>query len=581
MKKIYGFAFAAAIMSLASCSNDSEPVVNPTPGEETPAGFVSFHISSANSTRAGQDDGFDDGETYERTANDATFLFFDGTGVQTQAPQTIALTFKPNASNDAPAVSDISDPVVAVSGRDDKKPTEAVVILNCPSTIDFNGKSKTEVLSLVTNATVDTKDAFVMSNAAYFNGSTKVIATPLVDAAGNSAVYATRDKAAESPVNIYVERLAAKVQISFATTNGITTTNFEPSTTDIDINGKGKVTILPVITGMTLANQAQSMYLVKNVGEWSALDINDAANFRVNWAITPENTPLKNFSYNVLTDGVTDWKAYASAPVYIRENTLANGVTYENGTTDDKISRKTSVLLTAKLVIKNGTEVEELTDGLVRWAGIYYTPTQFKVQACNFLRDYYIVDEEATAEDKTGAIHYKNFADPSMLTYMSMEDHETYLDQNLKQWQTILKVDASKLPTEVYTYDKDSEKYVAFTGNLAETLNSVLAEKDNRFWYWTQGYAYYFVEIAAGNKAIVEGTGDDQTTDSTYEYGVVRNNSYSISLRSLSGLGVPVYNPDEDIIPQTPDEKLWFVGARINILKWRMVSQAADFNGNY
>ncbi|MDE6793464.1 MAG: Mfa1 family fimbria major subunit [Muribaculaceae bacterium] len=577
MKKIYGFAFAAAIMSLASCSNDSEPVVNPTPGEETPAGFVSFHISSANSTRAGQDDGFDDGTSDERTAKDATFLFFDEDGAQTQAPQTIALTFNPNQSNDAPAVSDISDPVVAVSGRDDKKPTATVVILNCPSTIDFNGKSQSEVLSLVTNASIDTKDAFIMSNAAYFNGSTKVIATPLVDAAGNSAVYATREDAAKSPVNIYVERLAAKVQISFSTSNGVTTTNFEPSTTDIDVNGKGKLTILPVITGMTLANQAQSMYLVKNVGDWSALEINDPTNFRVNWAITPENTPLKNFSYNVLTDGVKDWKAYASDPIYIRENTLANGVTYENGTTDDKISRKTSVLLTAKLMVKNGSDVEEL-DGLVRWAGIYYTPDQFKIQACNFLRDYFVKDEENSTDTET---KYKNFADAAMLEYMTMEDHESYLDQELKQYQTILKVNAAKLPTEVYTFDKENNKYVEFEGNLAETLNSVLASKDNRFWYWTNGYAYYFVEIAAGNKAIVEGEGDDQTTNSTYEYGVVRNNSYSISLRSLSGLGVPVYNPGEDIIPQTPDEKLWFVGARINILKWRMVSQTADFNGNY
>lgn len=565
MKKIYGFAFAAAVMALASCSNDNEPVVNPTPGEETPAGFVSFHIATSNNTRAGQQEGFDDGDAAERTAKDATFLFFNGAGEQTQAPQTISLTFNPTNSNDAPAISDISNPVVAVSGRDNQKPTEAIVILNCPSTINFNGLDKDAVLKLITNANVDTENAFIMSNAAHYSGTETVIATPLVDANGNSAVYGTRDEAANSPVNIYVERLAAKVQISFATTNGNNTTEFQPSTTDIDVNGQGKLTILPVITGMTLANQAQSMYLLKNVGDWSALAINDAANFRVNWATTPEDTQLKNFSYNALTDGVTDWKSYASDPIYVRENTLANGL---NG--DENISRKTSVLLTAKLMVqKDGAELEEL-NGLVRWAGIYYTPEQFKVQACNFLRDFYVVDQENSTTDTK----YKNFAEVGMLEYMTQDDHESYLDQDLKQYQTILKVVASKLPETIYT--KEGDSYVEVE-NAEATLNAALASKDNRFWYWTNGYSYYFVEIAAGNAAIGEG----ESKDTTYEYGVVRNNSYSISLRSLNGLGVPVYNPNEDIIPQTPDEKLWFVGAQINILKWRMVSQAADFNGDY
>ena len=575
MKKIYGFAFAAAVMALASCSNDNEPVVNPTPGEETPAGFVSFHISTPNSTRAGQDDGFDDGDPSERTAKDATFLFFDEDGKQTQAPQTISLTFNPTNSNEAPAISDISNPVVAVSGRDDAKPTKVVVILNCPSTINFNNLSESQVLSLVTSADVAASGAFVMSNAAYYTKDSEgksqtVISTPLVDAAGNSAVYSTREAAAATPVNIYVERLAAKVQISVATSNGTSTSEFQPSTTDIDVNGQGKLTILPVITGMTLANQAQSMYLLKNVGEWSALAINDAANFRVNWAITPNDTQLKNFSYNALTDGGTNWKEFATDPSYIRENTLANGVTYENGTTDENISRKTSVLLTAKLMIQNGENLEEL-DGLVRWAGIYYTPEQFKVQACNFLRDFYVVDQENSTADKPV---YKNFAEAGMLEYMTQKDHESYLDQDLKQYQTILKVVADKLPETIYTLAGEGENLVATqVENVEETLNAALAAKDNRFWYWTNGYSYYFVEIAAGNAAVGE--------DTTYEYGVVRNNSYSISLRSLAGLGVPVYNPNEDIIPQTPDEKLWYVGAQINILKWRMVSQAADFNGDY
>lgn len=60
--------------------------------------------------------------------------------------------------------------------------------------------------------------------------------------------------------------------------------------------------------------------------------------------------------------------------------------------------------------------------------------------------------------------------------------------------------------------------------------------------------------------------------------GIVRNHVYDLSLNSQKGLGVPVFDPDREIIPDTPqDEDGYYIAARINILKWKVVSQDVNF----
>ena len=80
---------------------------------------------------------------------------------------------------------------------------------------------------------------------------------------------------------------------------------------------------------------------------------------------------------------------------------------------------------------------------------------------------------------------------------------------------------------------------------------------------WTDGKCYYYVNV--------EHFGSD-----AYSVGIVRNHWYNLTINSIKGLGTPVFNPDEEIDPDKPEEENYFVAAEVKILKWKMVSQSVD-----
>ena len=79
---------------------------------------------------------------------------------------------------------------------------------------------------------------------------------------------------------------------------------------------------------------------------------------------------------------------------------------------------------------------------------------------------------------------------------------------------------------------------------------------------WTNGFTYYYFDIK-------------HLGTSVGEYGVVRNHVYKSVVDGLTGLGTPVYNPDEVIYPEKPGDEDTFLAAQIKILSWRIV------NGQY
>jgi hypothetical protein len=68
----------------------------------------------------------------------------------------------------------------------------------------------------------------------------------------------------------------------------------------------------------------------------------------------------------------------------------------------------------------------------------------------------------------------------------------------------------------------------------------------------------------------------NQPTLNEADYGVVRNHYYNLTINKIENLGTSVYNPAEDIIKPTVDNTLYFIGATINILSWKIVNQGVD-----
>ena len=60
-------------------------------------------------------------------------------------------------------------------------------------------------------------------------------------------------------------------------------------------------------------------------------------------------------------------------------------------------------------------------------------------------------------------------------------------------------------------------------------------------------------------------------------YGIVRNHLYKVNINSITGLGTPIANTDQVIVPVTPPEdKNTYLAADIVILKYKVVEQNVD-----
>ena len=59
---------------------------------------------------------------------------------------------------------------------------------------------------------------------------------------------------------------------------------------------------------------------------------------------------------------------------------------------------------------------------------------------------------------------------------------------------------------------------------------------------------------------------------------MVRNHVYALDVTSIKNLGMGVFDPEEEIVPDDPfnEDKLYQVGANIKILSWKVVNQNVE-----
>ncbi|MCD8291673.1 MAG: fimbria major subunit [Prevotella sp.] len=87
---------------------------------------------------------------------------------------------------------------------------------------------------------------------------------------------------------------------------------------------------------------------------------------------------------------------------------------------------------------------------------------------------------------------------------------------------------------------------------------------------YTNGLMYYNIPIKHVNQP--------ESDDDTFlegEYGVVRNYHYTITINSLSGLGTPITDEDEVIVPTDTDYNLTF---NISSLPWKLHDEYVDYS---
>ena len=94
-----------------------------------------------------------------------------------------------------------------------------------------------------------------------------------------------------------------------------------------------------------------------------------------------------------------------------------------------------------------------------------------------------------------------------------------------------------------------------------DAINAILLDLPHAK-IWNDGKTYYFANIM----------------QSATVPGVVRNHIYDINLKKVYGIGTPVYEPDEEIVPEQPTDEDTYVAAEIKILQWRLMTQDVEFN---
>lgn len=451
----------------------------------------------------------------------------------------------------------ITKTVLVINGIQSAAPAAIVAVVN-PETVDAatlkNGGTMrlSELRYSAVGSQFYKKDAtgkvsdFVMSNSVYVNAGEDVCASLV---AGH--VTTSPETAETKPVNLYVERVVAKV------TADVDKTAFKVGDgTDWDatkygtikpVGKSGDYNVYAVIDGWGLADENGKAEVEKQVNKtwadgtlgftpWTTADYHRCF-WETSVAIDPVaggNQPV-NPTFNQL-------KANKMKDVlYTLPNTPGSKVT------DLKNNDLTKFAVAATLKYKDASGNWHNAE-ICRYNGVSILGIDnLKKQVALTFSQYY------TSTDGT---HY---------TQLSKYDIDfKNSDGTMQQYRVTPTLAADPIGTTKKYYTKTTSGTTpSFTEvDKTKVLAAIEADKAE---IRMDGKAYYYVPIKH-----LGGTGE------LAEYGIVRNHFYKITLTGITGFGTPVYDPDKVVSPAVPTYENTFLAARVQVLQWRVVNQNAS-----
>lgn len=516
MNKFNLFPLALAAFAFSACT--SEDAVENNPNVEGVKSYVAVNINNVGvgGTRA---DGatYENGTEAESKINTIRFYFFTSDGAPYKlAEGTNWLELRPNQMTPSTGnVENITNSMLVISGKDQSYPQSMMAVVN-PETIE-DGKltdfmTKSQVEGVVTtqnfNGQSATASDFVMTSSVYANGKDKVWTS---DISGHVAL--SEDDAKADPVDIYVERVAAKIT---STASGATESKFKVGETATG------TPVYAMIKGWGIAKENTKANLIKVIEPtWTETAIgfnwNDANFYRSYWETTPDN------------DGTyKSWNAYT--------NTHIGDVYYTAPNTSYAETNRPVYVAAAQLVDVNGNPLE-----ISKYKGVQYlSENDVKKVILNENKNFFKVVSTTDA-----GTTYESL-DPADLVFV--------VDAN-KPYEV-----KAQVKDGVVVYQKTGETYVVATdaANAAYGANNAVIYKEGMTYYWTS-----VKHLGAAGK--------------TGEFGMVRNHFYKVDVTKITGFGTAVYDKDNEFVPVTPeDEPMTYLAARINVLSWRVVGQTVE-----
>jgi hypothetical protein len=626
-------------MGFTACSSDDVLDVDAQQIQQnTESSYISVKITGSNfsSTRATDDD-FEDGtgnetENGQTTVDQVQFFFFDKDGTFISKGDVFQAPDFGDGTNSN--VEKFGEAVVEINDyNSENKPVYMVTLLNAPDLEGFSeeGTAKKTIQDLYAKV-YEGNEAYKNSSNHFIMATTSYVETDATKSHDNTIYYATKltDDCFQNSsiydsskaVDVYVERLAAKVTLDLrslnrfknAKNNNMYLGKFKVKGMDGDSEGYTK--LYAKIEGWGLNATAQNSFVVKHLnttwGDGSfGFDWNDASRYRSYWGE----------SYNYGRDGQGTVSGTVPFPEYYGDQTVdkytlkywsanelkntafdatGNEYCFENTNTGAIISSNhvpataTCILIKAQLTDEN----ENVLSDIVKFHGGYYT------------RDAAM--EVIVNRALAGKGDFHKAGDSA--AKLSVNDVEWTNDAYLNGHLTL------KL--------KDGEVWEDGTGtdDVSDHIDSLFAgyTSNEEGGYPCISYKagmYYYAPINHLNYTNTKGTADTDTNATYAEgyYGVVRNHVYQVIVNGFKQLDDPdkvpdpskpnngdgdeddptkdptnpggngdddddddepnidpghgIEDPDEPIVPNPDEDSNWYLSTQINILSWRIVNQ--------
>lgn len=583
---------SALMLTVASCSSEDVAGGDAQNGK----GATSYlavnieNVGSAPASRSYEQGGgtYDDGVGAESTINKVRFYFFNGDGtpyllVNKDATNEQSVNYLDQIvetdGGDHNNTAEIKTKAVLVlKGETKAIPASVIAVIN-PDVLESTTLHNNGIMTLSelrTSATGtkfhDETNGFVMSNSVYESAGQDVCSTPVAN-----KVFATSEAALKQPVDIYVERVNAKVNAridaDYVRTNetekawsknaegkyqievgSIDVTTYEENTNATPTTDTYPV--FAVVQGWQLADANGKAEVCKQIntswyaGElgispWTTSDYHRCfwsksvpVNFGAQGGV---NRPV-NHAFKDITLSLSD--AFSTTPVYTLPNTPDKVVT--NPTTS--VNTLTKLIVAAKLVYKDGN-------------GNYNT-----AQVCQY-RGLTLLGEDAVKKHIAGGFkqYLKKTKTASGDVYNSIEASDITFkpvpgSSTVKDYEVV----ATLASTVGELYVKDGE--TTYKTVSKDDVNAALAKEEAQV-RSTDGATYYYTPIKHLGDAGKLG-----------EYGIVRNHSYQVTIQNIKGFGTPVYDPKKEIDPMIPSDENTYLAASIKVLSWRVVSSKVDLD---
>lgn len=549
---------ACAALMMGACASENEGNGGNT-NESSNEQYLAVNIMNVGTTPTRTSSDYEDGTINESKIKLIRFYFYNADGspyIMKNKPATTTIgtnanwleaTASNNGKDDPNHIEQITKSILVIDGVTAAAPAKVVAIVN-PGTLTTTtlGSGSVELDKLRStledtnfkNGQGASAIEFVMSNSVYAKDGNSVCETSISGHVKNSS-----SDAEANPVDIYVERVVAKVRASLNTTAFETgdATKWGTGKYGINVGTYNSTNVYAVIDGWGVADENGKAKLEKQITPtWTGTDLGITTWSTVDYKRSFWETsvafagtnPLVNHTFkDYINNAITTTPSY----LYTLPNTPTAAITkkYDNNLT--------KFLVVAHLMYQDGATWKNAE--ICHYKGIDYLGVEnLKTQIANEC-GYYV--QSATTPGTYTKIT------PVDITFAKSTS------TSAKDYEVVPTVDVTKT-----YYVKTGTTYTLKT---ATEINTDLAKSPAQV--RTEGKVYYFIPIKHLGSA-----------GSLAEYGIVRNHLYDITLDKIAGFGTPVYDPDEVIDPTVPVDESTYLAARINVLQWRVVKQNVDLD---